>query len=68
VAVPAGTFVAIPASAAHTDERIYPNANEFDGFRFSKLRETESGSMTSKHQAVSTSGEHLFFGFGQHAW
>ncbi|KAF8471577.1 cytochrome P450 [Russula ochroleuca] len=42
VAVPAGTFVAIPASAAHTDERIYPNANEFDGFRFSKLRETES--------------------------
>jgi cytochrome P450 len=68
VTVPAGTLVSIPASAIHTDERIYPNADEFDGFRFSKLCESEGGSMKSRHQAVSTSGEHLFFGFGQHTW
>jgi cytochrome P450 len=67
--VPAGTLVAIPASAIHMDERIYPNADEFDGFRFSKLRESEGGgSMTSMHQAVSASSEHLFFGFGRHTW
>jgi cytochrome P450 len=68
VTVPAGTFVAIPSSATNTDERIYPNANEFDGFRFDKLRKTERGSMNSGYQAVSTSSEHLFFGFGRHAW
>ncbi|KAH9992090.1 cytochrome P450 [Russula vinacea] len=39
VTVPAGTFVAVPASATNTNEGIYPNANEFDGFRFSKLRD-----------------------------
>ena len=69
VTVPAGTFVAVPASAAHTDERIYPNADKFDGFRFSKLRESEGGSMTSSRlQAASTSSENLMFGYGRHAW
>ncbi|KAF8467572.1 cytochrome P450 [Russula ochroleuca] len=66
VTVPAGTAVSIPASAAHTDERTYPNADEFDGFRFAKLREAESDRMTSRHQAVSSSSEHLFFGLGRH--
>jgi cytochrome P450 len=68
VTVPAGTAVSIPASAAHTDERTYPNADEFDGFRFAKLREAESDRMTSRHQAVSSSSEHLFFGLGRHTW
>jgi cytochrome P450 len=72
VTVPAGTFVAVPASATNTNERIYPNANEFDGFRFSKLRESEIGSMKNRHpakyQAASTSNEHLFFGYGRHSW
>jgi len=37
--IPAGTLVAIPASAAHRDEMSYPNPDEFDGFRFAKLHE-----------------------------
>jgi cytochrome P450 len=41
VTVPAGTLISIPASAAHRDERIFPNPDKFDGFRFAKLRETE---------------------------
>jgi cytochrome P450 len=68
VTIPAGTLVSIPASAIHTDERIYSNPDEFDGFRFAKLRESEEDTMTSRHQAVSTSNEHLAFGLGRHAW
>jgi cytochrome P450 len=68
VTVPAGTLVSIPASPTHTDERIYANPDEFDGFRFAKLRGSEGDSMTSRHQMVSTSTEHLAFGLGRHTW
>ena len=72
VTVPAGTLVSIPASSTHTDERIYPNPDEFDGFRFSKLRESEGAAegdtMVSRHQTVSTSAENLAFGIGRHTW
>ena len=66
--IPAGTLVTFPTSATQTDEGIYPNADKFDGFRFAKLRETESDSMASMHQAVSASGENLVFGLGRHTW
>ena len=68
VTVPAGTLVSVPACAIHTDERIYPKADEFDGFRFAKLCKSEGDSMTSKYQSVSVSSEHLAFGLGRHAW
>jgi hypothetical protein len=68
VTVPAGTLVSVPASATHTDEEIYPNPDEFDGFRFAKLRESEGDKMTSRYQAVSTSSEHLTYGLGRHTW
>ncbi|KAI0000304.1 cytochrome P450 [Russula vinacea] len=67
VTVPAGTLVSVPACAIHTDERIYPKADEFDGFRFAKLCKSEGDSMTSKYQSVSVSSEHLAFGLGRHA-
>ncbi|KAI0292779.1 cytochrome P450 [Russula brevipes] len=63
--IPAGTLVAIPASAAHTDERTFPNPDEFDGFRFSKLCESDGGTATGRYQAVSTSSEQLSFGLGR---
>jgi cytochrome P450 len=68
VTVPAGTLVAIPANAIHTDKRIYPNPDEFDGFRFAKLRESEGETMQSRYQTISTSSEHLAFGLGRHTW
>ena len=68
VTVPAGTFVSVPATAAQRDERSFPNPNQFDGFRFSKLRESEGDSTTSKYQAVTVSNEHLPFGVGRHTW
>jgi cytochrome P450 len=66
VTVPAGTTISIPASSTHTDERNYSNPDEFDGFRFAKLREIEGNTAISKHQSVSTSAEFLAFGLGRH--
>ena len=66
--IPAGTLVALPLRAIHTDGEIYTNPQEFDGFRFSKLREQEGDSVVAKHQTVSTSAEHLAFGLGRHSW
>ena len=68
VTVPAGTLVAIPANAIHTDEKNYPNPDEFDGFRFAKLRESEGDVTLSRHQTISTSSENLAFGLGRHTW
>jgi hypothetical protein len=52
------------------DEEIYPNAHEFDGFRFSRLREKEGDDdvLAARHQLVTTSPELLGFGLGRHAW
>jgi cytochrome P450 len=66
--IPAGTLVAIPASATHRDEISYPNPDEFDGFRFAKLREDEGDAMTGRNQAASTSTENVTFSLGRHTW
>jgi len=69
VTIPAGNLVSIPSRAAHADERIFENPNEFDGFRFANLRKSEGGDITgSRCQAVSVSSENLTFGLGRHAW
>jgi cytochrome P450 len=65
VTVPAGTVIAAPAAAVHTDGEIYPNPNEFDGFRFAKLRECDG---VTGQQITSTSADYLIFGYGRHAW
>ena len=67
VTVPASTLITVPNGVIHKDEEIYPNPEEFDGFRFAKLRE-HSVDPISRHQALSTSVGHLTFGFGRRAW
>ena len=67
VTVPAGTLIAAPAGAIHSDGEIFPNPEEFDGFRFAKLRERD-GVAAAGHQATSTSAEYLTFGYGRHVW
>jgi cytochrome P450 len=64
--IPAGTLVAIPSSATHRDEVTYPNPDEFDGFRFAKLRKDEGD--TGRYQTASTSTENVAFGLGRHTW
>lgn len=65
VTVPANTVIAAPATAIHTDRENYPNPDEFDGFRFAKLREHDG---VSGQQITSTSADHLVWGYGRHAW
>ena len=67
VTVPAGTLIAVPSGVIHKDEEIYPNPEEFDGFRFAKLRERNTDA-TARHQALSPSVDYLTFGYGRHAW
>ncbi|KAI0046805.1 cytochrome P450 [Auriscalpium vulgare] len=63
--IPAGTLVACTSRALHHDDEIYPDADEFKGFRFSSLREQEGQS--TKHQMVAIDQEYLAFGLGRHA-
>ncbi|EMD34619.1 hypothetical protein CERSUDRAFT_86021 [Gelatoporia subvermispora B] len=62
--IPAGTIVVAAALPMHSDDEYYPNAAQFDPFRFSKMREDGEG---TKHQFVSTSVEYISFGHGKHA-
>jgi cytochrome P450 len=64
VTIPAGTVIAAPVTAIHTDGEIYPNPDEFDGFRFANLREHDG---VAGQQVTSTSADYLTFGYGRHA-
>ncbi|KAI9441476.1 cytochrome P450 [Lactarius indigo] len=66
VTVPAGTLIAAPTGAIHRDGEIYPNPEEFDGFRFTKPLEHDGNAMTGR-QALSMSPENLTFGYGRHS-
>ena len=68
VTIPAGTWITAPSSAIYMDEEIYSNPKHFDGFRFWKLSDLDGDPAEKKHQASSTSPEHLVWGFGRHAW
>ncbi len=54
------TLVAVPIGAINQDGEMFPNPEEFDGFRFAKLRERDGPDVT-RHQAHSPS---IGFGYG----
>ena len=64
--LPAGAMVQSATYPLHHDDAIYPSANTFDPFRFSRMREAEGESV--KHQIVTTSNDNIAFGHGKHAW
>lgn len=64
--IPGGTIVAAVATSTHRDGQNYTDADVFDPFRFSRLREQE-GEISKQHY-VSTSPTNLGFGHGKHAW
>jgi cytochrome P450 len=66
VTIPKDTIVALPLMGVHYDESVYENANEFDGFRFS--RRLERDGENAKYHATNISEEYLQFGNGHHAW
>ena len=46
---------------------MYPDADEFDGFRFYKLRQSGNHSELSRSQFVSSNERDWLFGYGKHA-
>jgi len=66
VTVEPGEIVGTNIAALHMDETLYRNAREFDGFRFSRMRDEIGDS--AKLYSTNTSYEFLQFGHGKHAW
>ncbi|KAJ7445901.1 cytochrome P450 [Mycena latifolia] len=74
--IPHGAFMSIPGPAIHNDPDNYEHATDFDGFRFSRLREqiaghndhdsTDGPAFFNRHM-VSTGQDHVVFGHGRHA-
>ncbi|KAJ7930490.1 cytochrome P450 [Mycena leptocephala] len=80
--IPHGALLGVPNTAVHRDHSLHPNADTFDGFRFSRMREdaarAESNAIAVdsaekatpglfQQHMVSTSPDHLVFGHGRHA-
>ncbi|KAK8013412.1 hypothetical protein PG991_009005 [Apiospora marii] len=63
--IPYGETVSGPNHAVNFNPVTYPNPHEFDGFRFSRLREIPGNE--TKYQLISTSTEHINFGHGINA-
>ncbi|KAM5535874.1 hypothetical protein V8D89_010492 [Ganoderma adspersum] len=63
--LPKGTLVVAASHSTHHDEANYRDAEAFDPFRFSKMREGEGEAL--KHQFVNTSLDYISFGHGRHA-
>jgi cytochrome P450 len=51
-----------------SSQTIYDNPDEFDGFRFAKLREADEHDGVTKYQMVNTAPDYVTFGHGKHAW
>ena len=66
VTIPAGATLGTAAGAIHMDDNIYPNAKEFNGLRFSDIREKEGEN--AKLYCANTGPDFLVFGHGEHAW
>ena len=64
--VPKGTWVLPATSAIHRDASTYENANDWDGFRFSRMREQKG--QETKHQMASVTNDNLIFGTGKYGW
>ncbi|KAI9728824.1 MAG: hypothetical protein M1834_007211 [Cirrosporium novae-zelandiae] len=62
--IPEGNFIFTPNAPVLFDQTYYPNADQFDGFRFYKMREQPE--QTNNHTFVSTNPKYLQFGDGRH--
>ena len=60
---PQGTLITLPFQAVHMDERFYPKSEEFDPFRFARMR-TEGDRLDS----AQTSDTYLAFSYSRHSW
>lgn len=63
--IPAGNTIVVAGYAMHHDEENYPNPEQFDGCRFSRMREAEEEKV--KYQTVALGLDYVTFGNGRHA-
>ena len=64
-----GQMLAVASRPAHHDERLYPRADTFDGFRFYDENEPDTADELSlPNRLISTSTDFVAFGTGRHAW
>lgn len=67
--IPPGAKVGTPLLFLHRNPELYEKPEEFDGFRFSRLKEASGGAQNAvKHTMVSTDAAYQLFGHGKHAW
>lgn len=70
-----GSRLAVSAWGIHHNEDLYPNASQYDAFRFSRPREKKQGIATTiadvdgskAHLMVSANENYLPFGLGRHS-
>ncbi|KAJ4422541.1 hypothetical protein N0V82_002769 [Gnomoniopsis sp. IMI 355080] len=69
--IPAGATIEVPAVAVNNDPELFPNPEQFDPFRFSRIRDEAkadgSDQIAALNQFVSVNQTSLTFGFGRHA-
>ncbi|KAF5853810.1 hypothetical protein GGP41_006589 [Bipolaris sorokiniana] len=65
--IPAGVIVEVPSDAVSFDPAVFTNPEEFDGFRFYKMRENASTGEIARSQFVSSNERDMLFGYGKHA-
>lgn len=72
---PQGSYLTINAADRHLDPTVYPNPDDYDAFRFSRVREEEQSQEKNSEWLrkqnlgmTSTSKDFLAFGHGRHAW
>ncbi|KIJ50513.1 hypothetical protein M422DRAFT_27187 [Sphaerobolus stellatus SS14] len=63
--VPKGAMLFAASFPRHHDDEVYANADTFQPFRFSELREKDG--LNSTNQFVNTNLDYLAFGHGSHA-
>ena len=63
--LPRGTYIATASSEINRDPTLWENPDEFDGFRFEKLRQKPGNE--NKYQFVTTGVDSMQFGHGKHA-
>ncbi|KAI5842715.1 cytochrome P450, partial [Tricharina praecox] len=65
--LPKGQWVVAPACAINRSTQHYANPDEYDAFRFSRMREGEEPGHEAKHQLTCPEKGYLSFGRGKHA-
>jgi cytochrome P450 len=63
--IPKGAWLLAPAAAISHDPNVYEKPDQFDGFRYYKMRQVPDEE--NKHMFVSTGNTQLHFGGGRHA-